>query len=105
MSARIAPTWAPRPRKRDVGDANAGARSLPLATATCAAAARGVRIFGNGAKDRLAVDDAHHLAVLDGAHRLVGRGDQRDGVLHRRGHWELGSLGSLAGTGVAHDPP
>src|SRR6185295_7745516 len=104
MIARMPSTWAPRPRKRDVGAANAGARSLPLATAIGAATARGVGILGHGLEDRLAVDDAHHLAVLDGAHRLVRRGHQQDGLLHGRLHRELGTFARLAGVWVAHDP-
>src|SRR5215208_8410750 len=95
--ARIPRAWAPRPRKREVGAANAGARSLPLATAICAATSGGVRLLRDGAQDRLAVDDAHHLAVLDGAHRLVRGGDQRNGVLHGRLDRQLRALVRLAG--------
>src|SRR5215210_7982919 len=102
--ARIPRAWAPRPRKREVGAAKAGARSLPLATAIWAATPGGVGFLRDGAQDRLAVDDAHHLAVLDGAHGLIRRGDQWNGVLHGRLDRQLRAFVRLARPGVAHDP-
>ena len=54
MSARIAATCVGRPRQRDAGAANAGALTLPLATAT-----RGLGAVGHRVQDRFAIDDAH----------------------------------------------
>src|SRR5215204_1715813 len=94
----MAPTWAGRPRQREDGAANAGALSLPVATATLRPG------FGHRAEDRHAVHYPHDLAVLHGAHRLLGRRHHGDGVLERGGHRQLRPVRGVAGLRVAHDP-
>src|SRR5215207_10707583 len=98
MSATMAPTWAGRPRQREEGAANAGALSLPVATATLRPG------FGHRAEDRDAVHDPNHPAVLHGADWLLGLRHDLDGILERGGHRQFGSVGGLPGFGVAHDP-
>src|SRR5919106_5765885 len=91
-----------QPRQR-AGAASAGAATLRLATAI-ARAAGGPGLLRNRLEDGLAVDDAHDAAILDGTHRPLAPGHDRDGVLDRRAHVELGTIGLLAGPRVAHHP-
>src|SRR5687768_16805385 len=92
----MAPTCAGRPRQREEGAANAGALSLPVATATLGPG------FGHRLEDRHAVDDPHDLTVLDRPDRVVGLRHYRDGVLERSRHRQLRSVGCFPGLRVAH---